>query len=65
MERSEWLRTSPEELSKNAPFPFRIVPTAEALYEDFATALYDEIAAAATGIWSLLCHSVRKTTIHA
>ncbi len=47
MERNEWLRASAEELPKYAPFPLRIVPTLEALYEDFATALYDEIAAAA------------------
>lgn len=47
MERSEWLRTSAEELAKNAPFPFRVLPTAEALYDDFAASLYDEIADAA------------------
>lgn len=46
MERNEWLRLPAEELPKHAPFPFRIVPDAEALYEDFASALYDEIAAA-------------------
>ncbi len=47
MERSEWLRLPAEELVARAPFPLRIVPSAEALYDDFAGAMHDEIAAAA------------------
>jgi glucosamine-6-phosphate deaminase len=46
MERSKWLRIAAEELPAHAPFPLRILPTAEALYEDFASALFDEIAGA-------------------
>lgn len=49
MERSEWLRIPAEDLARHAPFVLRIVPTAEALYDDFAGAMYDEIAAASTG----------------
>ena len=47
MERSEWLRIPADELPKYAPFTLRVVPTTEALYDDFAMALYDEIGAAA------------------
>ncbi len=47
MERSEWLRIPAEDLVGHAPFPLRIVPSADALYDDFAGAMHDEIAAAA------------------
>jgi glucosamine-6-phosphate deaminase len=46
MERSKWLRIAAEELPAHAPFPLRVLPTAEALYEDFASALFDEMAGA-------------------
>lgn len=44
MERSEWQRMPAEALAAHAPFTLRIVPTAEALYEDFAAAMYEDIS---------------------
>lgn len=44
MDRSEWLRIPAGDLSAHAPFPLRIVPSAEALYDGFAEAMYDDIA---------------------
>ncbi|HVC25678.1 MAG TPA: hypothetical protein VND23_07970 [Acidimicrobiales bacterium] len=46
MERPEWLRIPAEDLVRHAPFTLRIVPSADALYDDFAGAMHDEIASA-------------------
>lgn len=44
MNRSEWLRIPAEELPAHAPFSLRVVPSAEELYDEFAGAMYDDIA---------------------
>lgn len=53
MDRSKWLRLPTEALPEHAPFSLRIVASAQALHDDFAGALYDEIVSSVEGGYEL------------